>query len=185
MHYMKLDPIGREELLAELESMPLFLERVFAGLSAEQITYPGPEGLFSPVEQVWHLADLEREGFGSRIDRLQRELDPHLPDFDGAAVAAARDYRSLSLEAGLKAFRAARIGNVQKLRHITDEAWVRSGTQEGIGKVSLCDIPSMIRAHDAAHKQEISRWQHSAGTCVISLKLFCRSIANEPSRTQC
>jgi hypothetical protein len=164
MYYMQLDAIGREELLAELESMPLFLEKVFAGLSVEQTTRSGPEGLFSPVEQVWHLADLEREGFGVRIDRLEREPAPHLPDFDGAAVAAARDYRSLSLEAGLKAFQAARARNVQKLRRMTDEAWPRRGTQEGLGEISLCDIPSMIRAHDAAHKEEIRRWQESAAT---------------------
>jgi len=164
MYYMQLDTIGREGLLAELESMPLFLENVFAGLSAEQITRCGPDGLFSPVEQVWHLTDLEREGFGSRIDRLEREPNPQLPDFDGAAVAAARDYRSWSLEAGLKAFKAARTGNVEKLRRMTDEVWSRSGTQEGVGKISLCDIPSMIRAHDAAHKEEIHRWQESAGT---------------------
>ena len=163
MQYMKLDAIGREELLAELESMPMFLEEAFAGLCAEQITCPGPEGLFSPIEQVWHLADLEREGFAARIDRLEREPNPQLPDFDGAAVAAARDYRSLSLEAGLKAFRAARAGNLERLRRMADEAWPRSGTQEGVGRISLCDIPSMIRAHDAAHKEEIHRWQESLG----------------------
>ena len=163
MLYMKLDAIGRQELLAELESMPGFLEQVFAGLSADQIAHPGPEGLFSPIEQVWHLADLELEGFGARIERLQRELDPHLPDFDGAAVAAARNYRSLSLAAGLAAFKTARLDNVQKLRNLPEEAWTRSGTLEGVGKVSLCDIPSMVRAHDAAHKQEIDRWQESVG----------------------
>ncbi len=163
MQYMKLDGIGRQELLAELEAMPEFLERFCARLSAEQITLPGPQGLFSPVEQVWHLADLEREGFGARIDRLQRELDPQLPDFDGAAVAATRNYRGLPLAAGLKAFKAARMRNVQEFRHMTETAWSRSGTQEGLGRVSLCDIPSMIRAHDAAHMQEISRWQENAG----------------------
>lgn len=163
MLYMQLDAIGRQELLAQLESMPDFLEKSFAELSAEQITLPGPQGLFSPVEQVWHLADLERQGFGVRIDRLRRELDPHLPDFDGAAVATARNYRSLSLAAGLRAFKAARMHNVQTLRAMTDDAWVRSGTQEGVGKVSLCDIPSMIRAHDVAHKEEIHRWRQSAG----------------------
>ena len=166
MLYMKLDAIGRQELLAELEAMPAFLERSFAGLTAEQVTLPGPEGLFSPVEQVWHLADLERDGFGARIDRLRRELDPHLPDFDGAAVAAARNYRSLPIEAGLKVFKSARMDNVQKLREIPDDAWARSGTQEGVGRVSLCDIPSMVRQHDAAHKQEIAHWHESAGTVV-------------------
>jgi len=166
MQYMKLDAIDRQELLAQLEAMPAFLEKTFAGLRVEQVTLPGPEGLFSPVEQVWHLADLEREGFGARIDRLRLELDPDLPDFDGAAVAAARNYRSLSITAGLEAFKAARMHNVHKLREIPDDAWVRSGTQEGVGKMSLCDIPSMIRQHDAAHKHEIAHWQETAGMVV-------------------
>jgi hypothetical protein len=163
MLYMKLDAVGRRELLAELEAMPAFLEETFAGLSAERATLRGPEGLFSPVEQVWHLADLEREGFGARIDRLRRELDPNLPDFDGAGLAYARNYRSLSIAAGLKAFKSARMDNLQKLREIPDDAWKRSGTQDGIGRVSLCDIPSMIKQHDVAHKQEIASWQESAG----------------------
>lgn len=166
MLYMTLDPTGRQALLAELEAMPRYLELTFAGLGAEQITRPGPDGLFSPVEQVWHLADLERDGFGARIDRLRSEQDPHLPDFDGAAVAAARGYRSLSIDSGLSAFRAARADNVRKLRALADDEWVRSGTQDGVGRVSLCDIPSMVRQHDAAHKQEIARWHASAGTAV-------------------
>ena len=164
MRYMKLDAVGRQELWGQLEAMPAFLEETFAGLGAERATLPGPEGLFSPLEQVWHLADLERDGFAARIDRLRWEFDPHLPNFDGGAVAAARNYRSLSITAGLKAFRAARMDNIQALREIPDDAWVRSGTQEGVGKVSLCDIPSMIREHDAAHKQEIAHWQETAGT---------------------
>jgi hypothetical protein len=164
--YMKLTAIGRQQLLAELEAMPAFLKGTFEGLRAEQVTLAGPEGLFSPVEQVWHLADLEREGFGARIDRLRQEVDPELPDFDGTAVAAARNYRNLSMAAGLRAFKAARLHNVQKLREIPDDAWSRSGTQEGVGRVSLCDIPSMICQHDAAHKQEIARWHETSGTIV-------------------
>lgn len=161
MHYMKLGAIGRQELLAELESMPVFLEKTFAGLTAEQIGLPGPEGLFSPIEQVWHLADLEREGFALRIDRLQHELSPRLPGFDGAAVAAARNYRALSLAAGLEAFKTARLQNVRKLRNLAEDAWERSGTQDGVGKVFLCDIPSMLQQHDAAHKHEIARWRET------------------------
>lgn len=47
--------------------MPAFLTERFAPLSAEEARVPGPDGGFSPVEQCWHLADLEREGFGTRI----------------------------------------------------------------------------------------------------------------------
>jgi hypothetical protein len=164
MQYMKLDDAGRQELLALLEAMPHFLQSSFASLSAEQVTVQGPDGSFSPVEQVWHLADLEREGFGVRIDRLLRERNPRLQDFDGAAIAAARNYRALSLDAGLEEFSAARGENLRKLREIPDEAWARSGTQDGVGSVSLCDIPSMIRQHDAAHRDEILQWwEHAAG----------------------
>ena len=164
MLYMKLDAMGRQELLAELEAMPAFLEATFAGLGVEQARLRGPEGSFGPVEQVWHLADLECEGFGARIDRLRGERDPILPDFDGAAVAAARNYLGLSLADGLKVFRTARMRNLQKLREIPEDAWQRSGTQEGVGTVSLCDIPSMIRQHDAAHRQEIAHWRETVGT---------------------
>jgi len=163
MIYLRLDPTARRELLAELAAMPAFLETAFAALDAEQTTLRGPQGLFSPVEQVWHLADLEREGFAARIDRLYREAEPQLPDFDGTAWAAARNYRSLSLAAGLRAFASARTDNIEKLRKLPEDAWARSGTQAGVGKVSLCDIPSMIQQHDAAHRREIAHWLESAG----------------------
>ena len=159
MEYMKLDPAGRGELLAALEAMPRYLEMTFAGLDADDAARPGPDGLFSPVEQAWHLADLEREGFGVRIDRLLREESPQLPDFDGTAVALARDYRHLSLADGLASFASARRENLRKLRAVPADAWTRGGTQEGVGAVSLCDMPSFLRQHDLAHRDEIERWR--------------------------
>src|SRR5580700_958822 len=97
MQYMALPVDQRAALMRALEDMPQYLEHELLALQPELIRQPAPDGSFSPVEQVWHLADLEREGFGSRIDRLLSEAEPQLPDFDGAAIAAARRYRSLSL----------------------------------------------------------------------------------------
>ena len=158
MQYKKLDGTAREELLAALESMPRFLAEKFGNLGVDEATRPGPDGLFSPVEQAWHLADLEREGFGVRIERLLREDDPRLPDFDGTAAATARNYRNLSLADGLASFAAARDENLRRLRAVPDAAWTRSGTQDGVGRVSLCDMPSFLRQHDLAHRDEIERW---------------------------
>src|SRR4030095_3400795 len=109
MQYMKLTPVERQEALRTLASMKDFLDASFASLTREETRAPGPEGSFSPVEQVWHLAhperarvscspvervgrraDLEREGFSERIRRLQAEDGPSLPDFDGARIAAER-----------------------------------------------------------------------------------------------
>jgi hypothetical protein len=163
MQYMALPPQQREALLETLEQMPQYLEQQFRSLTAEMIRQQDADGSFSPVEQVWHLADLEREGFGLRIERLLSETEPQLPDFDGAAIAVTRRYRSLSLTAGLAAFREARQRNLARLRTIAADAWTRSGQQQGVGRVSLCDLPGFMSQHDAAHRGEISAWKAQFG----------------------
>jgi hypothetical protein len=159
MQYMALAVEQREALLASLELMPQYLEHELRSLTPDLICQQGPDGALSPLEQVWHLADLEREGFGFRIDKLLSESEPRLPDFDGAAIAAARHYRLRSFAAGLAAFREARRQNLARLRTIATDDWTRSGQLEGVGTVSLCDIPSFMSQHDAAHRAEITAWK--------------------------
>jgi uncharacterized damage-inducible protein DinB len=113
------------------------------------------EGAFSLVEHAWHLADLEKEGFGERIRRLRDEERPSLPDFDGARLARERAYRSLPLAPALAAFALARFANVASLRALDELDWERGGEQEGVGGVRLSDIPRMMAEHDAAHRAEI------------------------------
>jgi len=156
---MKLTITQREELLDSLLAMHVFLSETFAHLSSDELKTPGPDQLFAPVEQVWHLADLEREGFSARIHRLLSECDPYLPDFDGTRAATLRNYRSLSFEEGLSAFAEARRSNVATLRAVDTDSWLLSGTQQGVGKVSLCDMPSFMSQHDAAHRIEIDLWK--------------------------
>jgi len=148
----------REMMMAGLMAMPDVLDASFAALTSEAAMRPGPEGVLSPVEICWHLADLEAEGYAVRIRRLLAEEAPQLPDFDGAAIARTRDYRTRSLAEGLTAFRVARRANIDALQHLTDADWRRSGTQEGVGPVALCDIPSMMAEHDAGHREEVAAW---------------------------
>jgi DinB superfamily len=163
MQYMKLTEIQQLELMEELAGMNKFLHDEFDSLTPEEARTPGPGGSFSPVEHVWHLADLEREAFGVRIQRLQTQANPHLPDFDGTKIAKERGYRSLSLPEGLRAFEVARKANIDVFHALPPDAWFRSGTQEGVGAVSLCDMPTFLRQHDEAHIAEIEEWKHFVG----------------------
>ena len=163
MQYLKLTDVQRYELMESLARMKMFLRDAFGSLTPEEARTPGPVGSFSPVEQVWHLADLEREGFGVRIQRLQAEKNPHLPDFDGTGIAQERNYRSLSLAEGLGAFETARAANISILQALEPEAWFRSGSQEGVGTVSLCDMPTFLYQHDQAHVVEIEEWKRFVG----------------------
>jgi hypothetical protein len=36
-----------------------------------------------------------------------------------------------------------------------------NGTQEGVGKVSLCDMPGFMSQHDSAHRGEIESWKRA------------------------
>jgi hypothetical protein len=162
MRYMLLARESQEALLESLSAMPEILAEALGGLAPDEARIAGADG-FSPVEQCWHLADLERDGYGVRIRRLLTEDEPALPDFDGDRVARARDYKSLSLTEGLAVFRQARAENVVALRRVSDREWERRGTQEGVGPIGLCDVPAMMAEHDDAHRKEIAAWVDERG----------------------
>jgi len=113
-------------------------------------------GPFALVEHLWHLADLEREGFGERIRRLLAEDEPLLPDFDGERVAREREYLKLDPAAALAAFAAARAENLRTLRSLTGAQGARSGRQEGVGAIALSEVPRRMLDHDFAHLNEIA-----------------------------
>jgi len=136
----------------ELAHTPSMLARIAAELpeSAQRLR----SGPFAFVEHVWHMADLEREAFGLRIVRLAAEEDPFLPDFDGDRIARERDYLHKEVAAGLAAFAAARAENLRRLASITD--WSRTGRQEGVGAISLAEMPQRMLDHDCAHFNELA-----------------------------
>ncbi len=163
MQYTRLSAASRSELMSALARMPQWLREICAGLPADLAATPGPAGAFSPLEQVWHLADLEREGFGLRIRRLQQEHNPQLADFDGTRIARERNYHALSLNEGLRAFATARAENLATLAAVPAADWARAGMQEGVGPVSLCDMPVFLHQHDVSHVAEIHEWRRHVG----------------------
>jgi len=141
------------DLFGTLSRTPAILARVAGQVPAELVRVRS--GPFALVEHVWHMADLERE-FAERIRRLLGEADPFLPDFDGERIAKERQYLTLDLAAGLTAFAAAREETLRRLAGVASEAWARCGRQEGVGAVSLAEMPGRIVDHDRAHLNEIS-----------------------------
>jgi hypothetical protein len=112
-------------------------------------------GNFALVEQVWHLADLEEEGYTVRITRILGETNPSLPDFRGDVVARERRYIEQALAPALQRFESARAANIARLSALTDEQWRRAGTQEGAGEVTLARVAEMMTEHDASHTEEL------------------------------
>jgi hypothetical protein len=149
----RIEPLG--QVMDALRTMPGFLGAVASRFPGSAALASGPAEGLCFVEQVWHLADLEVEGYGLRIDRILNEDNPSLADFDGGQVARDRQYRSLSLAAGLARFAEARARNLASLADLTPSQWERTGTQEGVGRLRLADVPRMMAEHDASHREEI------------------------------
>lgn len=161
MEYMKLASFDREEYLRNLEDMPSYLEQCFNHLPKEQTTLNGPNGEFSPVEQIWHMADLEIEGFSRRIEIMLSGSNIEMPGFDGTKAAMERNYKALSLEDGLAKFKAARKKNIGLFRKLDIGSWTKKGILEGVGEIAVCDMPAFITQHDAAHRSEIEAWREA------------------------
>jgi hypothetical protein len=145
-----------ETLLLTLESTPALLTRAAASFSAGQARIRPCRGGFSFVENVWHLADLEREAYGARISRILAEENPALANFDGETLARERVYQDRDVERGIALFARARAANLAMLRRVAGSQWERSGSQEGIGRVTLADIPRMMAEHDRSHGDEVA-----------------------------
>lgn len=145
-----------ETLFLTLESTPALLARAAAELPEDTVRHRGTAGGFSLVEQVWHLADLEREAYAVRIRRILAEDEPLLSNFDGDRVAHERLYHRRDLAEGLLSFTLARTRTLQRLRDVSADEWKRTGLQEGIGRVELSDVPRMMAEHDRIHGVEIA-----------------------------
>ena len=134
--------------------MPAFLEAALHEAGEEHFgTKPDAEG-FSLVEHACHLRDLEREGYLVRVRRMLSERAPALEPFDGAAVAAARNYTSQDALAAAQDFAAARRELLGVLSALSADDLKREATFEG-KRITLADLVSMIDGHDGEHREEI------------------------------
>lgn len=153
-----------ETILDELQAFPRFLVRALDELGDPGARRrPDPAG-WSLDEQLWHLADLEREAWSVRIERVLAEEAPALADFDGNAAAAARDYNAKDPYNGLLRFQSARQSNLARLRALSAREWQRTGVLEHVGSVSLAQIAQRMHEHDLGHRREIEALLHPRGS---------------------
>jgi hypothetical protein len=142
-------------IVAYLNSTPEVISQLTRDLSEEQLKRRPSENEFSALEQVWHLRDIEVEGYSVRIKKLLTEDQPTLHDINGAKLAAERGYNNLNLQPGLEQFIQARKENISKLKGLAIEELSRSGTFENAEGITLERVILMMREHDAEHLNEL------------------------------
>lgn len=142
-------------MIDKLRAFPAELRALLATAPHPRLRQRAADGTFALIEQAWHLADLEAEGYGARIAKLLEEDDPQLPDFRGDVVAEERRYLELELEPALRKFEDARARNVARIEALTNDQLQRAGEQEGVGRVTVARVVEMMAEHDAGHAREV------------------------------
>jgi hypothetical protein len=144
------------DLLEFLAETPRIARQISSDLAPNELKRKPSESEFSFQENVWHLRDIEQQGYTVRIEKLINEHEPVLPDIDGAKLALERDYNSQDFAAGLEEFARLREQNVGVLGQLQPESLSRSGTFEGAGRITLKALAGMMREHDESHRAEMN-----------------------------
>jgi DinB superfamily len=147
----------------DLAAFPSAVRQWMESVSPELLTKKPAAGGLTLVENAWHLADLEVEGYGVRLRRLLAEISPALPDFQGDVIAKKRDYLHLPLAPALDRFERARAENLALINAASEEDRRRSGKQEGVGTVTFERVVEMMAEHDTGHADEIAALRAELG----------------------
>ena len=143
-----------ENSIGLLSATPTLLRELLGAMDPVKLrTKPAP-GLFSPLEDAWHLRDIEKEGYLVRIRRMLAEESPVLEDLDGDQLAIARRYNERELTPALEEFASARAESISLLRGLPPAAWARSAHFAN-RTIDLRELIEMMVEHDRGHLSSI------------------------------
>jgi hypothetical protein len=149
-------PEELQDVIDTLTKTPEKVAGLVNDLSAPELRVKNSPEEFSVVENVYHLRDIEIEGYTARISRILLENNPLLPDIDGGRLAVERNYHNQNLSEALQAFTVARNQNIQTLSGLAREQFDREGILEGVRSVTIRGLLLMMRDHDADHLLQLS-----------------------------
>src|SRR5215467_8750331 len=146
----------------QLQQFPSIRRRTVAGLGENVLRSKPSEAEFSVAENICHLRDIEREGYGVRLRRLLDEERPLLPDIDGARLAKQRDYNSQPMPSALEDFAAERMRNVGVILGLGAEQLHRRGVLQTVGEITVERLLAIMEEHDREHLQLIEELLEAA-----------------------
>jgi hypothetical protein len=110
-----------------------------------------PSERFTAIEQLWHVHDVEVDGYHQRFRRILGEEHPFLPDLGSEALAKARGYASRDATPALAGFRAARERTVEMLASLDATQLKRTALFEDYGPVTTRSLVHFLCSHDQQH----------------------------------
>jgi hypothetical protein len=150
-------PGDYQELVASLEDTPRVIKQLVSGLGDQDLRKRPQGKIWSIVEHICHLRDIERDGYRIRISKLLTEEQPFLEDIDGDSLAVERAYIDQDLNAALDIFIKTRAVNIEAIRDLSAVQLSKSGMFENVGHLTLAELLTKMRDHDREHINELTQ----------------------------
>ncbi|MBS0199346.1 MAG: DinB family protein [Proteobacteria bacterium] len=110
-----------------------------------------PSERFTAIEQLWHVHDVEIDGYHQRFRRILEEEHPFLPDLGSEALAQARAYANKDAAEALAGFRVARERTVAMLAELDATQLARTAVFEDYGPTTTRGLVHYLCSHDQQH----------------------------------
>ena len=151
-----LDWLEWGALLGALSEGPRWARARLAETPAGAWRYAPAPGGWCAVEVVGHLADVDREIYLPRVERLLAEPMPAFENVDPTPWAEARRYREREPAASIEDWAGARATLVETLAPLSRRDWARVAFHSTRGHVTLGDFIRAWVDHDLSHRRQMA-----------------------------
>ena len=142
----------KDRLLSNLKSLPNELDDLLKDLDEETLRWRPIPNKWSIKEIMCHLRDMERLAYLARYRRILSEDNPRLENVDQDRLAFESDYINQNAQAALEEFKQLRGETIQTLEGAPTDVWLRSGTHETDGPMSVEQlVVRQIKGNDLNH----------------------------------
>lgn len=152
--------MNAEKLIASLERFGQMLPAIVAAISEEDSRWKPPDGAWSILEIICHLADEEEFDFRKRVELTLSDPTAHWPPIDPEGWAVERRYNDDNLSKTIQRFTSLRAESVAWLRSLKQPDWTQAYTHPRLGPFPAGDVFAAWAAHDTLHLRQIAKRLH-------------------------
>jgi hypothetical protein len=142
--------------LDALRSTVSGLVALTANRSAKDLNHAPQRGAWSAAQVAAHLADAEMV-YSVRVRMILTADNPTLVGYDQDAWAGRLSMCDLNVAGSVERFRMLRDANLRLYESLEPDEWMRVGTHEEVGLVSVKSIVETLIGHDRDHLNQIRK----------------------------
>jgi hypothetical protein len=144
-------------LIASLDNFSQILPALLAHVSDEQARWKPPQGNWSILEILCHLADEEVEDFRQRLKLVLTDAAAPWPSIRPEEAARDRSYNRQDVRVALDRFSRERADSLEWLRGLDKPDWNAVHEHPQFGPLRAGDLLGAWAAHDWLHLRQMAK----------------------------